>query len=104
MPEDDDLLMAMRQRRALYRACHRGTREMDFLFGVFAKARVAGMSLDELALFEQVLELPDPVLTAALVDGVSPEGVVSDDGGGAFSSEHGAFLQRVSAFHKNNKA
>jgi antitoxin CptB len=53
----------IRRRRAAYRACHRGTKEMDVVLGRFAQARLAAMSPVELADFERLLALPDPLLT-----------------------------------------
>ena len=51
-----------RRRRAAYRACHRGTKEMDWILGRFAQAALSGMSADRLGLFERMLALPDPDL------------------------------------------
>jgi antitoxin CptB len=51
-----------RRRRAVFRAGHRGTKEMDWLLGRFAEAHVAAMSLSALLEFEQLLQLPDPEL------------------------------------------
>ena len=51
-----------RRRRAAYRACHRGTKEMDWILGRFAQAALEGMPVDSLALFERLLALPDPDL------------------------------------------
>ena len=51
-----------RRRRAAYRANHRGTKEMDWVLGRYADAALAGMSAETLALFEQLLTLPDPDL------------------------------------------
>jgi antitoxin CptB len=53
----------MRRRRAAYRACHRGTKEMDVILGRFAVARLPGMTTSELADFERFIALPDPLLT-----------------------------------------
>ncbi|MFZ4806468.1 MAG: succinate dehydrogenase assembly factor 2 [Hyphomicrobiaceae bacterium] len=50
----------IRRRRAIYRAIHRGTREMDWLLGRYAEAHVAAMDEPQLARFEQLLALPDP--------------------------------------------
>ena len=50
-----------RRRRAVYRACHRGTKEMDWILGRFAKAALAAMPLPSLGLFERSY-LPDPDL------------------------------------------
>lgn len=56
---DDD---ATRRRRAVFRASHRGTKEMDWLLGRFAGARVGDMPLHVLAEFERLLQMPDPEL------------------------------------------
>ena len=53
----------MRRRRAAYRACHRGTKEMDLILGRFAVARLPDMTAAELDDFERLLALPDPLLT-----------------------------------------
>ncbi len=52
--------LAERRKRALYRACHRGTKEMDWFLGRFARAKVESMDGFELATFEMLLALPDP--------------------------------------------
>ena len=59
MVETDENL-ATRRRRALYRATHRGTKEMDWILGRFARAELPAMNADELAVFETLLSLPDP--------------------------------------------
>ena len=48
-----------RRRRALYRAWHRGTREMDFILGQFTDAELERLSDAELDVFERLLEAPD---------------------------------------------
>jgi antitoxin CptB len=53
-----------RRRRVLYRAWHRGTREMDLLLGRFADHSIAALSDGELDLFEQLMEVPDRDLFA----------------------------------------
>jgi antitoxin CptB len=50
----------IRRRRALYRATHRGTKELDLMVGRFAIARVEGMDGMALAEFERLLAAPDP--------------------------------------------
>jgi antitoxin CptB len=52
----------LRRRRALYRAHHRGTKEMDWILGRFADATVGGFSTVSLSMFERMLSLPDPDL------------------------------------------
>jgi antitoxin CptB len=55
-----------RRKRLLFRCWHRGTREMDLILGRFADAEIASLTEDELAQFEQLIDLPDPDLYAAL--------------------------------------
>lgn len=63
-----------RRRRALYRAQHRGTKEMDFLLGRYAEARLAAMTPADMTTFEELLALPDPQLQSWLMMGQSFEG------------------------------
>ncbi|MCZ7593495.1 MAG: succinate dehydrogenase assembly factor 2 [Hyphomicrobium sp.] len=63
----DDL--EMRRRRAAYRACHRGTKEMDIILGRYAEAHLARMSGAELGAFERLLALPDPLLNQWFAQG-----------------------------------
>ena len=60
-----------RRKRALYRAHHRGTKEMDLILGRFADAEVSGFSEDEIAAFEVLLALPDPEIDR-MVKGAEP--------------------------------
>lgn len=54
-----------RRKRLLFRAWRRGTREMDLILGRFADAAIAGLTDDELAQFERLLDVPEPDLYAA---------------------------------------
>jgi antitoxin CptB len=56
----------VRRRRILFRAWHRGTREMDLIMGRFADAEIAALGDAELADFELLIEVPDPDLFAWL--------------------------------------
>jgi antitoxin CptB len=49
----------VRRRKILFRAWHRGTREMDLLMGRFADAALAGLSDAELDEFERLIDVPD---------------------------------------------
>ena len=60
-----------RRRRALFRAWHRGTREMDLLLGRFADTHIADLNERDLADFEALMEVPDPALFA-WVPGTEP--------------------------------
>jgi antitoxin CptB len=59
-----------RRKRLLFRCWHRGTREMDLILGRFADAEIASLSDDELAQFEQLIDVPDPDFYAALTGSV----------------------------------
>jgi antitoxin CptB len=61
-----------RRRRAAYRASHRGTKEMDWVLGRYAEAELGAMSADALALFEQLLMLPDPDLSDMILPPHTP--------------------------------
>jgi antitoxin CptB len=65
--------MEMRRRRAAYRACHRGTKEMDFILGRFAEAHLPGMMGEALDDFERFIAMPDPVLTQWFSLGALPD-------------------------------
>ena len=56
--------LGMRRRRALWRATHRGSKEMDFLLGRFAEKTLDGMNAVDIALFERLIETPDPTRAA----------------------------------------
>jgi antitoxin CptB len=53
-----------RRRKLLFRAWHRGMREMDLIMGRFADRAVATLSEAEVDEFEQLIELPDRDLLA----------------------------------------
>lgn len=78
----------MRRRRAAFRACHRGTKEMDLLMGRFADARLAAMPPEMLAAFERLLVVPDPELHDMIVH---PEI--------APACEHAELIGQLRAFH-----
>jgi antitoxin CptB len=53
-----------RRRRLLFRAWHRGIREMDLVLGRFADRQLAGLSAVELGEFETWLDIPDQQIFA----------------------------------------
>jgi antitoxin CptB len=82
-----------RRRRALYRATHRGNKEMDWLIGRFALARLAAvppaMSPEALIAFERLLLVPDPHLYDMIMHPeVAPAG------------EHAMLVAELRAFHR----
>ena len=56
--------MDERRRRLLFRAWHRGMREMDLVLGRFADNALAGLSDSELAEIERWLDVPDQQMFA----------------------------------------
>lgn len=52
--------LEVRRRRALWRAGHRGTKELDLLVGRYAEARLQGMAAADLERFEQFLAATEP--------------------------------------------
>ena len=54
----------LRRRKLLFRAWHRGMREMDLIMGRFADDALAGLADAELDEFERLMEVPDRELLA----------------------------------------
>jgi antitoxin CptB len=77
-----------RRKRAIWRAAHRGTKEMDWLLGRFAEACVPAMTEAGLTRFERFLALPDPELQTWLMAPVPPRGL-----------EFEGIVAEVRAFH-----
>jgi antitoxin CptB len=63
--------LGMRRRRALWRATHRGSKEMDFLLGRFAEQVLDGMNAAEIAVFERLIDRPDPAIESCVLEGYS---------------------------------
>ena len=63
--------LGMHRRRALWRATHRGSKEMDFLLGRFAEAALDGMNAAEIGVFERLIDTPDPDIEMSLFRGQS---------------------------------
>lgn len=55
-----DTGLTIRRKRLLWRAMHRGTREMDLLLGGYARAHLESMSDGDLDQLEAVVATPDP--------------------------------------------
>ncbi|MFD0987402.1 FAD assembly factor SdhE [Methyloligella solikamskensis] len=64
-----DAQMDLRRRRALYRATHRGSKEMDFLLGRYAAETIPEMGSGDLTVMEQLIEAPDPLLAECIYEG-----------------------------------
>lgn len=77
-----------RRKRILFRAWHRGTREMDLLMGRFADSAIDGFTEAELDVFEALIEVPDRDLFAWLTGKEETP-----------SNYDTAIFRRLSAFH-----
>ena len=64
--------LGVRRRRALFRASHRGMREMDLIMGRFADAEIGALSEIELTQFEALLDVPDQEAFSWLTGEVKP--------------------------------
>jgi antitoxin CptB len=53
-----------RRRRLLFRAWHRGMREVDLITGPFADAHLGTLTEAEVAEFERLMDVPEPELLA----------------------------------------
>lgn len=85
MSEDD---LAMRRRRVLYRATHRGSKELDFLLGRFAEQTIETMTAAEVCIFERLIQIPDPDIAVSLFEGNSLGNAALDE-----------LMQRLRRFH-----
>ena len=80
-----------RRRRLLYRAWHRGIREMDLIMGRFADAEIGDLPEAELDQFEALIEVPDRDLFKWLTGEVATP-----------SNYDTSVWQRVRAFHRHD--
>jgi len=86
--------LEIRRRRAIFRAGHRGTKELDLILGRFAEACIEAMGEDQLSAFEEFLELPDPDIEQWVVHGAADA-----PGGGV-----GALVCHIRQFHHLEQA
>jgi antitoxin CptB len=91
MPSD----LAMRRRRALYRATHRGSKELDFLLGRFAEQRLDTMTDIEIGVMERLIEFPDPDIALSLFEGNSLGATDLDSLMRRLRCFHGIMLGRI---------
>jgi Uncharacterized conserved protein len=80
----------VRRKRTLYRAWHRGMREMDLIMGRFADTEIGTMSDADLDEFERLIEVPDRDLLAWITgEAATPENYDS------------AVFRRLKGFHSH---
>ena len=78
----------VRRRRLVFRAWHRGTREMDLVMGRFADANAATLDDREVDEFEALMDAPDPEIFKWVTGAVPTP-----------ANYETALLQRIRAFH-----
>jgi antitoxin CptB len=81
-----------RRRRILFRAWHRGTREMDLLMGSFTDSEIRTMSEDDLGVLELLCEAPDRDIFAWLTGKAETP-----------SNYDTPLFRRLKAFHTHQK-
>jgi antitoxin CptB len=69
--------LEIRRKRALYRANHRGTKELDLILGRYAEIHVPAMDEKKLSAFEEFLALPDPDIELWIRGFGAPDGVAA---------------------------
>ena len=74
-PPDSDI----RRKRLLWRATHRGIKEMDLILGGFVTRNLSGFSEAEIAELERIMDIPDQDMLAwATKQTPVPPGLSSD--------------------------
>lgn len=72
MPDQEPRSLDVRRKQAIYRANHRGIKEMDLILGGFAVREVPSMSEEMLDQFEALLAVPDQELFAWVLGTKTP--------------------------------
>ncbi|MHA1153664.1 MAG: FAD assembly factor SdhE [Alphaproteobacteria bacterium] len=62
----------IRRKRLKYRSQHRGTKELDLLFGRFAAERLDNLDPGQIDRFEALLEAPSPLVYAWVIGQDAP--------------------------------
>ena len=83
----------LRRRKIMYRAWHRGMREMDLIVGRFADANIEALADAELDAFERLMDLPDGEVLSWLTGEVAVP-----------AAYDGPLFRRLRDFHLRNDA
>ncbi len=78
-----------KQKRLIYRANHRGTKEMDWLMGKYIEATIALMDESKVDHVDALLKLAEPEIEGWLM------GKTSD-----YPDEFAELIKEIQAFHK----
>lgn len=87
-PSLSSVNLDVRRKKILFRAWHRGMKEMDLVLGSFADANLAELVDDELDQLERLMDVPD----RELFKWISGEGVIP-------SNHQSPLLDKIIAFH-----
>ena len=82
--------LTIRRKKLLFRSWHRGTRELDLIFGSFADAAIETLDERELDDYERLLNLPDTDLMDWMLIGKPVPADIDS-----------ALMQRILAFRQN---
>jgi antitoxin CptB len=82
-----------RRKRMMFRAWHRGTKELDIILGSFADQHLGAMNEAELDAFETLMEVPEP----DLYNWISGREALPQD-------YQGPLIDQIIAFHKKGGA
>ena len=80
----------IRRKKLLFRSWHRGTRELDLIFGTFADAAIETLDEGELDDYERLLNLPDTDLMDWMLTGKPVPADIDN-----------ALIRRILAFRQN---
>ena len=81
---------SIRRKKLLFRSWHRGTRELDLIFGTFADAAIETLDEGELDDYERLLNLPDADLMDWMLTGKPVPADIDN-----------ALIRRILAFRQN---
>jgi antitoxin CptB len=85
-----DGTIGIRRKKLLFRSWHRGTRELDLIFGTFADAAIETLDEGELDDYERLLNLPDTDLMDWMLTGKPVPADIDN-----------ALIRRILAFRQN---
>ena len=85
-----DGTIGIRRKKLLFRSWHRGTRELDLIFGTFADAAIETLDAGELDDYERLLNLPDTDLMDWMLTGKPVPADIDS-----------ALIRRILAFRQN---
>ena len=85
-----DATSTIRRKKLQFRSWHRGTRELDLIFGSFADAAIETLDERELDDYERLLNLPDTDLMDWMLIGKPVPADIDS-----------ALMQRILAFRQN---